>query len=230
MPSLTPSEVPSNVPSLTPTKVPTSEAPSNSPTQELFEGNRRTLIASDIVSSDCCKEDYELLMAGIGQHLVVAALSECIGSNEICKCPSTLVFHLDTYFDENTTISVKKEILEVSEDDLAKHDRLSVGSFSLEKIIESFNKAMSEEKVYDLVSHNCGSLLIEMFLELGIDPTDKSIVTYAANHLFDNANSFMIGGLSENEFRLALEGNSNLQDDEYTIIEDFVSKYIRERV
>ena len=102
--------------------------------------------------------------------------------------------------------------------------------FSLEKIFESFNNVNSEDKVYNMVANNCASLLIEMFLDLGIDPTDKSITTYAANHLFINANSYMMDGLSQNDFRLALEDNSSVKDDQYTNIEDFVKAYIDEQV
>jgi hypothetical protein len=194
------------------------------------DDNGRTLSTFE-VPFDCVNADYELVFVGVGQHLVIAALSEYVGTDNVANCPSNMVFHQASIFEEEVIQSVKKEVLEVSDDELAQHDdRLSLGSFSLGKIFDSFNNASSEGKLYDMVAHNCGSLLIEMALELGIDPTDKSIATFAANHLFDNANSFMLDGLSQHDFRLALEDNANVKDHQYATIEGFVKTYIDERV
>jgi hypothetical protein len=189
----------------------------------------RALSVSDVDLHGCDEEDYELLFVGFGKHFVIAAKSECVGTDEICKCPSVLVFHQASIFEENRIKGVKKQIREVREDALVQHDSLTLGSFSLGTIVESYNNARSETKVHDLISHNCAGLLIEMGLELGIDPTDKSIATYATNHLSSNANGYMMDGLSDNDFRLAME-NTNSNNDQYTVIEDFVKNYISERV
>jgi hypothetical protein len=191
-------------------------------------GNERMLSDNDLYS--CDKQDYALMFVGAGQHLALAAISECVGTEEVCKCPSALVFHQATMVEEDSINGVKKEIIEVSEDELAQHDSLSVGTFPLGKIVASFDEAKSEKTVYDFVTHNCGTLLIEMALELGIDPTDKSVATYAANHLSKYASSSTIKKLSENDFRSATENNSNLNDEQYTMIEGFVQNYIEERV
>jgi hypothetical protein len=197
------------------------------PFLEFKEYEGRLLGSSDVDSYGCDELDYELMFVGAGQHFALAALSECDGTDKICKCPSSLVFHQASSAEENVNmIGVKKEVLEVSEDKLAKHDSLSVGTFTLGEIVESFDQAKSDEKFYDFESYNCGSLLIEMALKLGIDLTDKSIATYAANQLFDNASSYMMDGLSETDFRSATE----LKDYQHSIIEDFVNFYIAERV
>jgi hypothetical protein len=193
-------------------------------------GNKRILRRSD-VEYDCGKQLYILSFVGIGQHLMAVAKAKCAGPSKKCEiCPTVLAFHQGSYQDNDNSYHVQKEMFEGSEDELSNHDSLDVGVFPLENIFGAFEKAKSDNTVYDLVSHNCASLLIEMFLELGIDPTDKSIVIYASNHLFDNANSFMMDELSQNDFRLALEDNANLEEDQYAIIEDFVKAYIDEQV
>jgi len=177
----------------------------------VFQSNTRRLHASEVASHPCVGESYDLSLVITGAHVGLAAEPECLGSaNKECECPS-LFFHAPSVAGEGVqTQFLEKEIVEVDPkgDD---QERLELGSFQLGTVVEAFENASMEETEYDLLLNNCAGLSITMLRDLGIDATDRNIITFAARQL--SKSDFIINEMSKSDFG----------------VEDFVSAYVHDR-
>merc|ERR1712008_220084 len=58
-----------------------------------------------------------------------------------------------------------------------------LGVFSLKELASAFDEADVTGGVYDVVTNNCASFLINMAGKLGIDPSDSEIASFVARNL-----------------------------------------------
>ena len=99
----------------------------------------------------------------------------------------------------------------------------------MKEITNSFDLAeIDNHKVYDVVTNNCASLLINMGRNLGINPSDRKILkisSFVARNLSKglSGRDAIIENMSKSEQGMAIIENN---DDADSVIEELVVSYI----
>jgi len=166
-------------------------------------GGRRHLAADDeeFISylDECGSEEYEVsLHVGDNGHL--HGLASPVEQEAVeAGCPS-LATHasLSTEEDGNSY----KELLafhdhEEFKDEFQGENAVSIGQFSLTDLAEAYEKAeVSENSVYDLLSNNCASYLVNLSRHLGV-PIDRWIKSFVANRLLQGKGRHIVDQIRE---------------------------------
>ena len=94
-------------------------------------------------------------------------------------------------------------------------ERLGLGSFDLNTLVEAFDKtSLDESKMYNLLTHNCAGVPATMAHSLGIDPHDSKVVKFVALNLSKNAPADVLKELPEDHA------------ERIGVIEDFAHTYM----
>lgn len=186
---------------------------------------RRRMAVSEVSSHECADQLYSLALVVEGAHVALSAEPKCDGgslrsgnNNSACqeKCPS-LLFHASLDPGENR---LTKSINEFQQEHLQEGtERLDLGSFDLNTLVEAFdNTPLDESKTYNMFSHNCASVPATMIHSLGMDPHDSKVVKFVALNLSKNAPADVLDILPDDHTARIV------------VIEDFAHSYMDNRL
>mmetsp|Transcript_3606 Transcript_3606/g.4076 ORF Transcript_3606/g.4076 Transcript_3606/m.4076 type:complete len:235 (-) Transcript_3606:49-753(-) len=191
------------------------------------------LALSEAVSHECAGELYDLSVVVHGAHILLSAEPKCEGSlrsNECQECPS-LIFHDISSPAKGGEVSIERAIHEfdLNEDLTEDHEGLVLGTFNLGTLVKAYDDASDgASKRYNLFTNNCAGLPINMGLNLGLDPTDRKIVSFVSHNLSKKApSSLIMDELTNHEAGMAM---IETHGKEGAVIEAYVSTYINDSV
>jgi len=157
---------------------------------------RRHLGESDylaLLSSSCVETFYKISIKTIGEHGHIGCIAEpsCKDADNIkacVDCPS-YVFHASLDAEHQDVLQkVVEEVVVVVDDDKENvkpdiyHEIKYL--YALKELLDAFKDVeLDDNKSYNLMFNNCGTFLIKMAHNLGIDPTDPAIINSVATML-----------------------------------------------
>jgi len=157
--------------------------------------NGRKLDESDILvslSSSCVDTFYKISIKTIGEygHIGVLAEPSCKDADNIkacVDCPS-YVFHANLDAEHPDLLQkIVEEVVVVVDD--KENDKPNIHHeiehlYELHKLLGAFEDVeLDDNELYNLMYNNCGTFLIKMAHNLGIDPTDPDIISSVATML-----------------------------------------------
>lgn len=142
--------------------------------------------ASDLATHNCVDEPYGLSLVILGEIIALSAEPKCEGyirNNRCQRCPS-LLFHSD----KGEGACSEKRVEEFSQKDSMDHEEaVDLGLFGLGALIDAFDAAPTDSETSKLYGfsedQNCAGLLLNMFVELGMNPTGTEVGTFVSRHL-----------------------------------------------
>jgi len=144
------------------------------------------------ISSSCVDKFYKILIKTIGEygHIGVLAEPSCKDEDNIdacVDCPS-YVFHanLDAEYPDMLQKIVEEVVVVVDDKENVKPDIYHEIKYlyALQELLDAFKDVeLDDNKSYNLMFNNCGTFLIKMAHNLGIDPTDPAIINSVATML-----------------------------------------------
>jgi len=151
--------------------------------RNLLYDERGRKLSDNPVTEQCSAQEYDLVLAAASvpqPHVSFLALPITKKSDGISDVCPTLFMH-SAWIKDDTKDWLEKGAMEVVNDDIDifvknGEEFLPFGEFPFKEITNSFDLAeMGGHKVYDVVTNNFASLLINMMRKLGINPSDRKI-------------------------------------------------------
>jgi len=146
-----------------------------------------------LLSSSCVETFYKISIKTIGEHGHIGCIAEpsCKDADNIkacVDCPS-YVFHASLDAEHPDVLQkVVEEIVVVVVDDKENvkpdiHHEIE-HLYELQELLGAFKDVeLDDNESYNLMYNNCGTFLIKMAHNLGIDPTDPNIINSVATML-----------------------------------------------
>jgi len=175
---------------------------------------------------NCSNALYQISVVTIGSskaHIALNAKPQCNElKGESCTCP---LLSFDTGTDDNGNLDNAIHVMTDAADD---KESLNLGSFPLSTILDAFTSASVKNSgtEYDFLVNNCASFIINMGLELGIDPSDTKIISFIAQQI---SSEFILNQLLEVDAGKIHTDIYDSQNDA-VVVEEFISNYILERI
>jgi len=175
---------------------------------------------------ECNNEIYQISVVTIGSskaHIALVAKPKCNESEgEACTCP---LLSFDSGTDDNGNLDNSIRVMTGAGDD---KEALNLGSFPLSTILDAFTIASVKNSgtEYDFLVNNCASFIISMLVELGIDLSDKKIISFTVQQF---STEFILNKLLDVD---AGKIHTDIYDgrNDAVVVEEFISNYIRERI
>jgi len=186
----------------------------------------RSLHELEITELDnCSNELYQISGKTSGKegHVLLVAKPECNESEgEACTCP---LLSFDSGTDDNGNVDNAIQVMTGAGDDT---EALNLGAFPLSTILDAFTTASVKNSgtEYDFLDNNCASFMISMLVELGIDLSDKKIISFTVQQI---SSEFLLNKLLEADTEKNHNDIYDSQNDA-VVVEEFISNYILERI
>jgi len=155
---------------------------------------RRKLDESDVLaslSSSCVDTFYKISIKTIGEygHIGVLAEPTCKEADNIKECGDcpSYVFHANLDAEHPDMLQkIVEEVVLFDDEENYKHDihHEIEHLYELHELLDAYKDVeLDDNESYNLMHNNCGTFLIEMAHNLGIDPTDPDIINSVADML-----------------------------------------------